>query len=270
MINHDSPLARTFWEQGRLDDCPILDFHAHMHELASMHLPAATPEAMIQVMKRCNTRLTVFCSHLPLYYPRFEEDYNLRVAKRYPDFFKAYHSVAPGKTDFRQTVARVENHRDHYLGFKMHADIHAMPLTDGAYAPYFEYLNAARMPVLLHTWGGSPNNGVDAVKTIAARYPDAILICGHSFHGDWHRGAALAKDHPNLYYELTAVLDDYGAVELLCETVGSHRILFGTDLPWFDTHHGIGAILSADITDDDRRNIFHRNGQHLLERLGRR
>ena len=268
MINHDSPLTKAFWQAGRLDDCPILDFHAHMHELASMYLPAASPEAMIDTMRRCNVRQAVFCSHQPLYYTEFEEEYNLRVAKQYPQYFKAYHSVAPGRTDARAAIARVENNREYYFGFKFHADIHTTPLTDAAYAPFLDYMNATRTPALLHTWGPSPHNGVDAVKTIASRYADAILICGHSFHSDWRRGAALAADFPNLYYELTAVLDDYGALELLCETVGSRRILFGTDLPWFDTHHGIGAILSADITDEDRRNIFYRNGETLLERLG--
>jgi predicted TIM-barrel fold metal-dependent hydrolase len=78
----------------------------------------------------------------------------------------------------------------------------------------------------------------------------------------------LGSECPNLYYELTAVTDDYGAIELICEKVGSERVLFGTDLPWFDTHHGIGAVLSAEIDDEDRHNILHRNGEKLLRRLG--
>ena len=50
------------------------------------------------------------------------------------------------------------------------------------------------------------------------------------------------------------------------EKAGSERLLFGTDLPWFDTHHGIGTILSTEMTDDDRHNILHRNGERLLGR----
>ena len=128
-------------------------------------------------------------------------------------------------------------------------------------------MDAYRLPALLHTWGNSPYDGADIVKKIAGRYPNATFICGHSFHGDWRRGAEMAKDFPNLMYELTAVCDNYGAIELLCEIAGPGRILFGTDLPWFDTHHGIGAVLSADIGDDDMRNIFYRNGEKLLAKL---
>ena len=44
----------------------------------------------------------------------------------------------------------------------------------------------------------------------------------------------------------------------------SGRVLFGTDLPWFSTMHGVGMVLSAEITDRDRENIFFRNGERLL------
>jgi len=266
MINRDSALTRAFWENGKADDCPILDFHAHMHGLSSMYLPCGEPEDMIETMKRCNTKLTVFCSHMALYHAQCEEEYNLSVARRYPDYFKAYHAVLPGKTDFRAAVGRMEDNPSCYLGFKFHCDTHATPLTDPAYAPFLEYMDARGLPALLHTWGHSEYNGVDVVKAVALRYPNAIFICGHAFHGDWLRGAEISKECKNVYYEITAIADDYGSIELLCEKVGSERILFGTDLPWFDTHHGVGAVLSADIGDEDRRNIFYRNGEKLLRR----
>ena len=267
MINNKSKLAQDFWESGKLDDCYILDFHAHMHTMAGSYFPACYPEQMIATMKRCNTKLTVFCSHHALYYDGFEEEYNLNEAKRFPDYFRAYHSIIPGKTNFKETVERFEKNREYYFGFKFHADSHATSLTDDLYKPFFEYMNANSLPALLHTWGHSEYCGPDIVKKIAESYPDATLICGHAFHDDWKYGAEVIKDHPNMIAELTAVMDNYGAIELLCDIVGSDRILFGTDLPWFDTHHGIGAVLSADISDDDMHNIFYRNGDKLLKRL---
>ena len=264
MINKKSELAQRFWEFGRLDDCPILDFHAHMHCYSGIYFPSHSPEKMIETMKRCNTKLTVFCSHYALDYAEFEEEYNLNEAKRHPDYFMAYHSVIPRRTDFKKTVERFEKNRRHYFGFKFHADFHATPFTDDAYAPFLEYMDANGLPALLHTWGGSANDGADIVKKVADRYPKATFICGHSFHGDWLRGAEVTRDCPNMMCELTAVTDNCGAIELLCDVVGSDRILFGTDLPWFDTHQGIGAVLSADIGDGDMRNIFYRNGEKLI------
>ena len=60
------------------------------------------------------------------------------------------------------------------------------------------------------------------------------------------------------------MFDDRGAIEALVSGAGSNRMLFGTDLPWFDPHHAIGSLLSASISDDDRHNICHRNAEKLL------
>lgn len=34
--------------------------------------------------------------------------------------------------------------------------------------------------------------------------------------------------------------------------------------PQADPHHAMGVLLSAEISDEDRHNICHRNAQHLL------
>jgi predicted TIM-barrel fold metal-dependent hydrolase len=78
---------------------------------------------------------------------------------------------------------------------------------------------------------------------------------------------ALVNDFPNLYFELCAVLDERGILEKFVKEAGSQRIVFGTDLPWFNHHYYVGSVLGADITDDDRHNILHRNAENLLERF---
>jgi len=270
MINKNSELARGYYENGKFEGCYILDFHAHMHNTSSMYFPAFSPELMIGVMERCGAKLTVFCSHKAMTYAAFEEEFNLDVAKRYPDKFLAYHAVIPGQTDYAAAAARMDANREFYFGFKFHPDSDKTKLTDEKYRPFHEYLDRNGLPALVHTWGLSEFNGVDELETVSELYPNATYICGHSFHGDWKNGAAMMKDHPNLYAELTAVMDNQGAIELLCDVVGSDRVLFGTDVPWFDTHHGIGAVLSADINDEDRRNIFYRNGEKLLAKQNRK
>ena len=55
-----------------------------------------------------------------------------------------------------------------------------------------------------------------------------------------------------------------GMGEKFVHEAGSDRMLFGTDLPWFDPHQAVGVLLNADITDEDRHNICHRNAERLL------
>ena len=72
--------------------------------------------------------------------------------------------------------------------------------------------------------------------------------------------------HPNVYLELTAVHDANGVYEMMVEAGCSAKMLYGTDLPWFDPHYVIACALFARISDEDRHNILHRNAERLLAR----
>jgi predicted TIM-barrel fold metal-dependent hydrolase len=196
---------------------------------------------------------------------RTEHRFDIEAVRAHPDRFRAYFAINPNDPDLDAAYRRFLDNLDVFVGFKTLADYFKIPITDDAYRPFFEYGDAHRHLFLSHTWGGSRHNGIKQAEEVATRYPGMTFIAGHSFHGDWEEAARLCNDLPNLYLELTAVLDDRGPLELLLEKCGSEKILFGTDLPWFDTHHGIGTILSTPMSDDDRRNIFYRNGVRLLE-----
>jgi len=267
MMNRHSELAQRFWEHGRLSDCPILDFHGHMFSLAGAFLPAESPEEMLKIMDRANSILLCFVSHKAIMAPAVGTAEDIAVVKRYPDRFKAYHSVMSRYLDAEKDLREMEENPDVFVGFKFFADYYRVPLSDSRHDPYWEYADKKGLFALVHTWGGSPYDGLKEAERILEKYHNVIFIAGHSFHGHWEGAVELAKRYPNLYLELTAVLDDRGALDLFVDKLGSERILFGTDLPWFATHHGVGAVMSAYITDEDQRNILYRNGKKLLGRF---
>lgn len=267
MINAKSPLAATFWEQGRLPDCPILDMHAHMGGFYGGYLPAAAPEAMLAAMDRCNTVMTCFCSHESLFSPSTGREADLQVAMAHPGRFKAYHIAAGLLRSADEDIERMDSHREYYVGFKFLSAYYRTPLSDPVNTPYWEYADRRGLLTLCHTWGHDRYNGPEEAQKILEKYPHLVFIAGHSFFGQWDEAVNLARRYPNLYLELTAVLHHRGPLERLVDGLGSQRLLFGVDLPWFSYHHGIGAVLSADITDDDRRNILYRNAAKLLNRF---
>ena len=267
MINQESALAARFYEQGSLPDCPVYNMHAHMHEMFGGYLPAPEPEDMLRTMDRVGTPLALFCSHLALFSPEIGEKANIDAVKKFPSRFKAYHAVVSRHLNPEKDLKRITENPDIYVGCKFLCSYFDVPLSDERHAPYFEYLDRNKLLALMHTWGGNHCNGVEEVRKIASKYPNIALICGHSFHGDWENGIALAREYSNIYLELTAVLDDRGVLERMVEALGSERMLYGDDLPWFSTFHGVGAILSAHLSDEDRHNILHRNAQKLLSRF---
>ena len=88
---------------------------------------------------------------------------------------------------------------------------------------------------------------------------------GHSGYGEWETSVAIARDLPNVYLDLTSVVQalDFsqmpggslmprvpvfsphvnGLIEYMVATAGSQKIVFGSDLPWYSQHYHAGAVL---------------------------
>jgi hypothetical protein len=157
MINANSKLAQEFWEKGRLDDCPILDFHAHMFNYIGGYMPAGSPECMIRQMDACNTILTCFVSHDALH--GIDKYRDIEVAAKYPERFKNYRIVLSPHLDVEKDIRMIDENPDLHVGFKFLCDYYKVPLSDERHKPFFEYADKNRLQVLSHTWGGSSVNG---------------------------------------------------------------------------------------------------------------
>jgi predicted TIM-barrel fold metal-dependent hydrolase len=268
-MGHISPLAREFWTLGRSASCPIYDMHGHMGSHPSIYFPRPDVDAMVRTMDECGVRFLVFSHHHALHGPDIGNRPSPEAVRRYPDRLRAYWVVNPNYPE--QLEAALPNLEalipDVYLGFKFLSDYHGIALTDDRYRPAWEVAQERELLVLVHTWGGSPLDGPDVVRPMAERYPRVRLLLGHSCHGEWDKAVALARDYEHIYLELTAVFDDRGILEKFSREVGSDRLLFGTDLPWFDPHQAVGALITAHIDDEDRHNICHRNAERLLAPL---
>ncbi len=264
----NSPLAQEFWEHGRSSTCPIYDMHGHMGPNAPIYFPRGEPEQMLQTMDQCGVKMLVFSHHLALMSPDIGNRPSIAAVRRFPDRFRAYCVINPNYPELAAAeLASFEEYRDVYVGFKFLPDYHKVAITDERYRPAWEYADRQELLLLLHTWGGSPYDGPVVLRQALEKYHNVRVLLGHSCHGEWDAAVQLARDFPNVYLELTAVFDDRGAIEKFTAEAGSERMLFGTDLPWFDPHHAVGVLLSAKISDEDRHNICHRNAEKLLAPL---
>jgi predicted TIM-barrel fold metal-dependent hydrolase len=236
-----------------------------MGDWNGIFLPRRATEAMIGTMDECGVRMLVFSHHDALLAPDIGNRTAVDAVRDYPDRLRAYCVVNPNYPDRAEAdLSSFDEYRDVYVGLKLHPDHHGTPLSHENYRAAWEFANSRDLLVLTHTWQGSELSGPSMVRQVAEKYPRVKLLLGHSFHRDWDAAVSVARDIPSVYLELTAVFDDRGAIEKLVDGAGSDRMLFGTDLPWFDPHHAVGVLLSAAISDEDRHNICHRNAERLL------
>ncbi|MBU4366691.1 MAG: amidohydrolase family protein [Verrucomicrobia bacterium] len=258
-------LKQAFFAHGRVSDCPIYDLHGHMGPCYGLHLNCVTAAQADAVLKRVGVHLLVFCHHAALMAPDIGNAANIKAVRAFPERLRAYCGINPNYPDqVKKDVATFDRYADVYVGFKFLADYHAIPITDERYQAAWQLAESRALPVLLHTWGNSVHDGQTVIRQIAERYHQAKILLGHCCHGAWDEAIQLVKDFPNVYLELCAVMDERGVLERFVSELGSERIIFGTDFPWFNHHYYIGAVLGAGISDDDCRNIFYRNAEKIL------
>ncbi len=270
-------------------DCsPIIDMHGHWGNFTGAYLPAADEARMLEAMDRGGVR-TIVCSAHEALFGDFERGNQVMqdAIDRHPGRVLGYWAVNPHyEASWKRASADLAAARG-FIGFKFLPDYHAYPVDSPHYAPALAHANAHGLCVMIHTWGGSAYNAPQHVERLAKRCPYARLLMGHSGFGDWAFSAALARDFPNVYLDLTAVyaahdftilptgsgtpsalgsgLHVNGIIEYFVEHAGSEKIVFGTDLPWYSPAYAAGAVLFAHMGEEERRNILHRNAERLLE-----
>jgi predicted TIM-barrel fold metal-dependent hydrolase len=287
MSLNPSPIAREYLQHGRSADCPIIDLHGHVGPFYGCYLPSSPIEAMRRRLKRAGVRRIVCSHHSAL---ACDVEWGNRQMKElvaaHPDEFLAYWVINPNYPEIIAADLKAFEGQSGFVGFKFWPDYHYVPVTSAKYAPALEYADARGLLVLVHTFGESPFDAPGMLADVAARYPNARFLMGHSGYGEWELSARAARDLPNLYLDLTSVVQalDFaqmpggslmprvpviaphvnGLIEYMVETAGSSKVVFGSDLPWYNQHYHAGAVLFARITDEQRHDILHRNAERLL------
>jgi predicted TIM-barrel fold metal-dependent hydrolase len=231
-----------------------------------IYFPQAEADAMTARMDRAGVEMVVFSHHAALSSPDVMNRLSVEAVRARPGRFRAYCVYHPNCRDICEAeLAAYDRVPDVYAGLKLHGDMLGVAYTDSRYAPAWEFANARELPVLVHTWGSSSYDGPAVMRAIAEKYRGVHILLGHSLHDDWTAAVGLARDFPRVLLDLCAVMDERtGVLERFVAEVGPERVFFGTDIPWFDFHYYLGGVLAADITDEDRHNILHRNARRLF------
>ena len=256
-------LAHKFWTEGRAD-FTICDMHGHMGTHNGIYMHRSDPETMAEHLRRIGARL-VF-SHHHVLFGMMRNAEAVEICRKYPDVYRMYVGIVPRYPEnIREDLAAFDKWAPYAVGLKCLADYYKLPLTDPAWEYALKFADERALPVLFHTWGTSKYNGGAIMLELVQKYPNLKFFVGHSLYGEWDMAERIVKEsNGNVWLELTAIPGERGIVEMLAEKVGSDRLLYGTDLPWFDEYQGVGGILSTELTEDDKRNVLYRNAERIF------
>ena len=249
-------------------DC--IDAHAHNGPMG-MWLweeadPARQAQIMLDWMDRLGISLTLvsgeqalFCE--PLEGNRALEDVLAPHGERFRGYlgFNAFYAreLEPLFDDFFS--------RPFFVGFKVLADYHGVPVTDSRYVPVWQYAHAHRLPILVHTWGGA-YDAPSLLADIAPAYPEAIFLLGHSGGSVRSEAEDLAVANPNVYLEFCGSFTVPDSWERTIARVGADRVVFGSDAIAHDIYWELGRLLSQDVPEDQLAAILGANMRGILAR----
>lgn len=126
-----------------------------------------------------------------------------------------------------------------------------------------ELLNAHRRfvkPVYLHT----PNqDAAQAANEIAKAFPIMKFVLLGMGGEDWRMATIYAERTLNLVLEVSGSSSP-DKIQFAVEHIGSHRIVYGSGLPYVDPSAVMGMVQDAEISDADKRNIFEGSARRLF------
>lgn len=261
----EGTLAAAFWKNGKLD-FPVYDMHGHMGSHNAIYMENCEVDAMAEHLRRAGVKHLVFSHHHALHSPEFRNRDAWNMIRNQDGLFRLYLAINPNfPATIREDLAAFDEFSPLVIGLKFLADYHHVKVTDKPYEAAFEFAEARSLPILFHTWGGSPYDGADVMLEAVKRYPHVKFFLGHSFSGDATGVKRLHEASPdNTWFELTSLPGQRGVIERIVRDAGADRILYGTDLPWFDEFQGIGGVLSAKISDAAKKAILCDNAEAIF------
>jgi hypothetical protein len=194
-----------------------------------------------------------------------------REAMALSERFLGFCFVNPGFA--RESLAEIERCivDGGMVGIKLY---HQYRICDPIQTPVMERAAELGVPVLMHAGKGRDRETQiqqprlsDASHFVraAAMFPDTMLIHGHiGGGGDWEWALRhLEHRPPNLYLDSSGTVVDAGIVDKAAAAIGVDHLLFATDM---SMEEGVGKVLDAELTEEERERIFAGNMKAILAR----
>lgn len=247
-------------EAGTFEDVYVLDVHGHIGNHRPFQLGSYTGADVAKTVRRMGVDAVVVSS-----LPSIVSDWKLgndevaAACEADGDVIYGYAVPNPYYEDCDLTPwLDLPNFR----GIKVHGDMQGgLQLNDRRYDAAYELANRRKLPVLVHAW--CPWE-IEAAAEVAGRFKDLTIILGHS--GMTFRADAIkaAKKCENILIDTAISSTVDNAVEGLVNAVGVERVVYGSDISFFDCIHTLGKIALAKLSDDDKEKIFGLNAKELF------
>ena len=272
---------RNTFEERMIDDQKVIDFHTHPYTCRDEYMGMygehfyLEPEQMPEDLG--NAGISVFCGSVidsvrrgpveSFDAVRRVNDSALKLWKKFGDSYVPGFHVHPAFV--RESLEEVE--RMHRAGVKLVGElvpyIHGWDHTGHDYGSkeLTEILALAGeygMAVSYHTMP----EWAPQMEEMVRSNPGVTFVAAHPGQkADYLLHVERMKKYPNLYLDISGTgLFRYGLLASAVKTVGSERVLFGTDYPICNPRMYVQAVLGEHISEAEKENILFGNAKRIL------
>ncbi len=169
-----------------------------------------------------------------------------------------------------KTPGTVEELRDFlddptFRGVKLHPLMDGFHPNDPIVWPIIELLIERDLPALIHC--GHPIFSLPwSIEELIVQFPEAKIILGHMGHGNVvyiDASIKVAARNPNVWLETSGMPMSVKILEAV-NTIGSNRVLYGSDGPWHEPKVEQLKVQLAGLQPDDLENVMHKSSQRLF------
>jgi hypothetical protein len=248
----------------------IWDGHTHLANVQGKK-PTERMARLLEYADRMQIeRLIVFMGWPFVYNPspdefRRQNDQILEAIHDWPDRVLGYAYVNPNHIDHSLEEMERCIIRGPMVGIKLWV---ATRCNDPALDPIVQMATRLQIPIYQHTWrkvtGNLPGESTPSdLVELAARHPQAKLLCGHA-GGDWEQGIRAVRRFKNVTLEVAGGDPTAGVVEMAVRELGPERVIYGSDAGGRSFASQLAKVEGAEIDDDAKRLILGANLRRLL------
>lgn len=234
----------------------IIDAHAHIGYIGGWADVGITDKGLIEQMDKFQIEKSVLCNE--------DNDITLSMMKDYPGRIIGAVYVNP------LNPATVDS-MEHYFGcgfqaVKLNPLRHAYCADAQILDPVLDKAEKAGVPVCIHS-GHPPYSLPWQIGLLAERHPNVKVMMIHMGHGHGvYIDAALkmARRFPNIWLEMSG-MPMPSKIREAYETVGSDRIMFGTDTPFHDPSVELQKVLVSGVGEEGIQKILYDNAASFFQ-----
>jgi predicted TIM-barrel fold metal-dependent hydrolase len=210
--------------------------------------------------------------------PRVSNETVLAAAADHPDVLIPFASINPTRPSAPED-ARALIATGRVRGFKLHPPLQEFFPNDRAVYPFYEVIEAARLPVVFHTGHSGIGTGMRGgggvrlkygaplpIDDVAVDFPDLPIILAHPSFPWQDEALSICMHKPNVYIDLSGWSPKYFPPNLVqyANTLLKDKVLFGSDYPLITPDKWLEAFAKLDIKADVRERILKTNAVRLL------